>query len=82
MAEGLLQTLEKFQVNWTFLKKSRFAGPEIFLRFETDLDFLRPCISEIKVQIKRASDELILSHLPQKHLKLFQNELVHMVQLN
>ena len=23
-------------------KKSRFAGTEIFLRFETDLDFLRP----------------------------------------
>ena len=23
-------------------KKSRFAGPEIFLRFETDLDFSRP----------------------------------------
>ena len=23
-------------------KKSRFAGPEIFLRFEADLDFSRP----------------------------------------
>ena len=23
-------------------KKSRFPGPEIFLRFETDLDFSRP----------------------------------------
>jgi hypothetical protein len=34
-------------------KKSRFAGPEIFLRFETDLDFSRPGFSEIKVQIKR-----------------------------
>ena len=34
-------------------KKSRFAGPEFFLRFEADLDFLRPRFSEIKVQIKR-----------------------------
>ena len=34
-------------------KKSRFAGPENFLRFETDLDFSRPWFSEIKVQIKR-----------------------------
>ena len=34
-------------------KKSRFAGPEIFLRFEADLDFSRPGFSEIKVQIKR-----------------------------
>ena len=30
----------------------RCAGPEIFLRFETDLDFSRPRFSEIKVQIK------------------------------
>ena len=37
------------------LKKIRFAGPEIFLRFEIDLDFLRPRFSEIKVQIKRPS---------------------------
>ena len=34
-------------------KKSRFAGPDIFLRFETDLNFSRPWFSEIKVQIKR-----------------------------
>ena len=34
-------------------KKSRFAGPEIFLRFEADLDFSRPWFSEIKVQIKK-----------------------------
>ena len=34
-------------------KNSRFAGPEIFLRFEADLDSSRPCFSEIKVQIKR-----------------------------
>ena len=34
-------------------KKSRFAGPEIFLRFETDLNFTRPWFLEIKVQIKR-----------------------------
>jgi hypothetical protein len=63
--QGLLQTLEKFQVlqTWIFFlgsnldkkldlyhkpekksrwqteKKSRCAGPEIFLRFETDIDF-------------------------------------------
>ena len=36
-------------------KKSRFAGPEIFLRFEADLDFSRPGFLEIKVQIKRPS---------------------------
>ena len=33
-------------------KKFRCAGPEIFLRFETDLNFSRPRFSEIKVQIK------------------------------
>ena len=27
---------------WRPRKKSRFAGPEIFLRFEADLDFSRP----------------------------------------
>ena len=37
------------------LKKSRFAGPEFFLRFEADLDFSRPGFLEIKVQIKRPS---------------------------
>ena len=30
-----------------------FAGPENFLRFETDVGFSRPWFSEIKVQIKR-----------------------------
>ena len=35
---------------WRPRKKNRFAGPEIFQRFETDLNFL---FSEIKVQIKR-----------------------------
>ena len=34
-------------------KKFRCAGPEIFLRFETDLNSSRPWFSEIKVQIKR-----------------------------
>ena len=38
---------------WRPRKKSRFAGPEIFLRFEADLGFSRPCFSEIKKQIKR-----------------------------
>ena len=33
-------------------KKTRFAGPEIFLKFEADLDFSRPWFSDIKVQIK------------------------------
>ena len=33
-------------------KKFRCAGPEFFLRFETDLNFSRPWFSEIKVQIK------------------------------
>ena len=33
-------------------KKFRFAGPEIFLKFETDLNSLRPQFSEIKVQNK------------------------------
>ena len=31
-----------FFSRWRPRKKSRFAGPEIFLRFETDLDFSRP----------------------------------------
>ena len=38
---------------WQTEKKSRCAGPEIFLRFESDLNFSRPWFSEIKVQIKR-----------------------------
>ena len=33
-------------------KKFSSAGPEIFLRFETDLNFSRPSFSEMKVQIK------------------------------
>ena len=33
-------------------KKFRCARPEIFLRFETDLNFSRPWFSEIKVQNK------------------------------
>ena len=33
-------------------KKIRCAGPEIFLRFETDLNFSSTWFSEIKVQIK------------------------------
>ena len=33
-------------------KKIRCEGTEIFLRFETDLNFSRPSLSEIKVQIK------------------------------
>ena len=38
--------------------KSRCARPEIFLRFEADLDFWRPWFSEIKVQIKRPTISL------------------------
>ena len=33
-------------------KKFSFSGPEIFLRFETELNLSRPWFSEIKVQIK------------------------------
>ena len=40
---------KKTQVYW---EKIQFAGTEIFLRFETDLNFTRPWFSEIKVQIK------------------------------
>ena len=39
-------------------KKLRFAGPEIFLRFETDLNLSRPWFSEIKVQMKWPTDPL------------------------
>ena len=35
------------------LNKIQVSGPEIFLRFEADLDFRRPGFLEIKVQIKR-----------------------------
>ena len=42
------------------LKKSRCAGPEIFLKFETDLNFSRPWFSEIKLQIKRPKVSLKL----------------------
>ena len=45
-----------FFSRWRPRKKSRFAGPEIFLRFEADLDFSRPWFSEIKVQMKRPID--------------------------
>ena len=41
-------------------KKSRFAGHEIFLRFEVDLDFSRPWFSEIKVQIRRPLNVICL----------------------
>ena len=49
--------LKKIQLtNWKKIrsteKKIRCAGPEIFLRFETDLNFSRPWFSEKKVQIK------------------------------
>ena len=40
-------------------KKFRCAGPEIFLRFETDLNFSRPWFSEIKVQIKWPSNGIL-----------------------
>jgi hypothetical protein len=43
------QTEKKFR---STEKKFRCAGPEIFLRFETDLNFSRPWFSEMKVQIK------------------------------
>ena len=53
--------LKKIQVtNWKKIrwteKKFRCAGPEVFLRFESDLNFSRPWFSEIKVQNKRPSD--------------------------
>ena len=49
--------LKKIQLtNWKKFrsteKKFRCAGPEIFLRFETDLNYTRPWFSEMKVQIK------------------------------
>ena len=42
-------------------KKIRCAGPEIFLRFETDLNFSRPRFSEIKVQIKWPKNNMFLA---------------------
>ena len=57
-------------------KKFSSAGPEIFLRFETDLNFSRPSFSEIKVQIKWPSIGLglicksaLVSHLKLQWLK-------------
>ena len=38
---GLCDKSEK-NTGYNLEKKSRFAGPEIFLRFEADLDFSRP----------------------------------------
>ena len=38
-------------------KKYRFAGPEVFLRFDADLYSLRPRFSEIKVQNKRPNSK-------------------------
>ena len=46
------------KARWQTEKKSRFAGPENFQRFEADLDFSRPWFSEIKVQIKRPNVSL------------------------
>ena len=60
-----LQTWIFFQVysinlasflNGDLEKKNKFARPEFFLWFETDLDFRRPGLSEINVQIKRPAD--------------------------
>ena len=45
-------------------KKSHYAGPEIFLRFETDLKFSRPWFSKIKVQIKRPQVGSLASRMP------------------
>ena len=48
---------------WSNEKKFRYAGPEIFLRFETDLNFSRPWFPEIKVQIKWPNEyQKILTH--------------------
>ena len=52
---------------WRPRKKSRFPGPEIFLRSETDLDFSRPRFSEIKVQIKRPKSLWLLLVSPTVH---------------
>ena len=49
--------VDKLKKNSSLLKKKcRCAGPEIFLRFETELDFSRPWFSEMKVQIKWLSE--------------------------
>ena len=45
-------------------KKFRCAGPEIFLRFKTDLNFSRPWFSEIKVQNKRPTVYCVTLHRP------------------
>ena len=49
--EKIQETNWKKQLRCTE-KKFRFAGPEFFLRIETDLNLSRPWFSEIKVQIK------------------------------
>ena len=49
------------------------AGPEIFLRFETDLNFSRPWFIEIKVQIKR----LMVNCVADK-IRVNLNPVIHM----
>ena len=66
-----LDFFQVYGINLAFFspwKKSRFAGPKIFLRFEADLNFSRPGFSEIKVQIKRSRDRG-LSPVNKDHLK-------------
>ena len=63
--------LKKIQLtNWKKFrsteKKFRYAGPEIFLRFDTDLNFSQPWLSERKVQIKWPFVTLSWSNLPTK----------------
>ena len=62
-------------------EKSRCAGHEIFIRFETDLDFSRPWFSEIKVQIKRPHvDQAESSHLETHDLlKRFYNSKLYWI---
>ena len=45
---------------WQTEKKSKCAGPEIFLTFETNLNSWRPWFSEIKAQIKEPTVSLKL----------------------
>ena len=57
-------------------KKFRCPGPEIFLRFETDLNFSRPWFSEIKVQIKWPRVQLSPSYVAAAACKIAKHAIL------
>ena len=61
-----LEFFHVYGINLAFCLKSRFAGPEIFLRFEADLDFQKP-----RCRLKGHFEELSVRLLCVPHTLFF-----------